>query len=295
MWSQNPPAMSSAPEHRDPPAAPAVLRARHVGDGGGTASSGPRRSPIPGQADHWEAAPEGVGTDSDGEPEGGAAFERNGWPAWLGISIATAGSETPWPTSSEGRIVPAVLVLSGLAIFGPLTASRASWFVEASAGATTKPASPRLPDVVGDVLVEEGDPGAGRLPDNVRAVTQRATRECANGRRSRRRRGTTTASPSRAGAGRGRGRRSGCARDACPSRAHPRRRAGRARGETPDRSAAARPRDAGSRRRSRACCGCGPGASIPPHVSPRNTWPHSGHTRGGASGHSGAICGEILA
>jgi voltage-gated potassium channel len=49
---------------------------------------------------------------------------------WTFETVATAGSETPWPSSSEGQIVRVVLVLSGLALFGLITASLASWFVE---------------------------------------------------------------------------------------------------------------------------------------------------------------------
>jgi voltage-gated potassium channel len=49
---------------------------------------------------------------------------------WTVETVATAGSETPWPASSEGQVLRVVLVLIGLALFGFFAASLASWFVE---------------------------------------------------------------------------------------------------------------------------------------------------------------------
>lgn len=49
---------------------------------------------------------------------------------WTVETVATAGSETPWPASAAGQVVRVVLVVVGLALFGLITASLASWFVE---------------------------------------------------------------------------------------------------------------------------------------------------------------------
>jgi voltage-gated potassium channel len=49
---------------------------------------------------------------------------------WTVETIATAGSETPWPASGTGQFLRVVLVLLGLSLFGLITASLASWFVE---------------------------------------------------------------------------------------------------------------------------------------------------------------------
>jgi len=49
---------------------------------------------------------------------------------WTVETVATAGSETPWPASGSGQFVRVVLVLVSVSMFGLITASLASWFVE---------------------------------------------------------------------------------------------------------------------------------------------------------------------
>ena len=50
---------------------------------------------------------------------------------WTFETVVTAGSETSWPATEAGRIVRVILVLVGLGLFGLITASVASWLVEA--------------------------------------------------------------------------------------------------------------------------------------------------------------------
>jgi voltage-gated potassium channel len=51
---------------------------------------------------------------------------------WTGMLLATMGSEF-WPKSIEGRILCFLLALYGFAVFGYITASFASFFVERDA------------------------------------------------------------------------------------------------------------------------------------------------------------------
>jgi voltage-gated potassium channel len=51
---------------------------------------------------------------------------------WTGMLLATMGSEF-WPKSAEGRILCFLLALYGFAVFGYITASFASFFVERDA------------------------------------------------------------------------------------------------------------------------------------------------------------------
>lgn len=62
-----------------------------------------------------------------------AGSEITSWKSaawWTLETLTTAGSETQWPESREGQVVRIVLVLTGLALFGLITARFASWFVE---------------------------------------------------------------------------------------------------------------------------------------------------------------------
>jgi voltage-gated potassium channel len=52
---------------------------------------------------------------------------------WSSMLITTIGSQT-WPATTEGRILCFLLSLYGLAVFGYITASLASFFVERDAG-----------------------------------------------------------------------------------------------------------------------------------------------------------------
>ena len=54
---------------------------------------------------------------------------------WTGMLIASIGTDF-WPTSPEGRILSSLLSLYGLAVFGYVTATFASFFIGRDAGAS---------------------------------------------------------------------------------------------------------------------------------------------------------------
>jgi len=61
----------------------------------------------------------------------GANIHGYGDAAWWAIStITTVGYGDRYPTTTEGRLIAAGLMLSGIALLGVITASLASWFVE---------------------------------------------------------------------------------------------------------------------------------------------------------------------
>ncbi|MEJ3749138.1 potassium channel family protein [Actinomycetes bacterium KLBMP 9797] len=49
---------------------------------------------------------------------------------WAVTTITTVGYGDRFPTTTEGRLVAAVLMVSGIGLLGVVTASLASWFVE---------------------------------------------------------------------------------------------------------------------------------------------------------------------
>lgn len=55
----------------------------------------------------------------------------DGW-WWSFMTMATVGFGDRFPVSDQGRMVGAVLVMSGLALLGTLTASIATWFINTS-------------------------------------------------------------------------------------------------------------------------------------------------------------------
>jgi voltage-gated potassium channel len=55
----------------------------------------------------------------------------DGW-WWSFMTMATVGFGDRYPVSDQGRMIGAVLVMSGLALLGTLTASIATWFINTS-------------------------------------------------------------------------------------------------------------------------------------------------------------------
>ena len=69
------------------------------------------------------------------EPASGVEGDFTSYPDalwWTGMLLTTMGSEF-WPKSAEGRILCFLLALYGFAVFGYITASFASFFVERDA------------------------------------------------------------------------------------------------------------------------------------------------------------------
>ncbi len=74
------------------------------------------------------------------EVEGGfASYGDALW--WTAMLLTTIGSQY-WPASSEGRILTLLISIYGLAVFGYITASFASFFVGWDAESAKEPAPP---------------------------------------------------------------------------------------------------------------------------------------------------------
>ena len=48
------------------------------------------------------------------------------------MTMATVGFGDRYPVTDQGRVIGAILVISGLALLGTLTASIATWFINTS-------------------------------------------------------------------------------------------------------------------------------------------------------------------
>jgi voltage-gated potassium channel len=66
-----------------------------------------------------------------GVPGGNIQTVSDGW-WWSFMTMATVGFGDRYPVSDQGRMIGAVLVISGLALLGTLTASIATWFINSS-------------------------------------------------------------------------------------------------------------------------------------------------------------------
>jgi voltage-gated potassium channel len=64
-------------------------------------------------------------------PGGNIVTVSDGW-WWSFMTMATVGFGDRYPVSDQGRMIGAVLVISGLALLGTLTASIATWFINSS-------------------------------------------------------------------------------------------------------------------------------------------------------------------
>jgi voltage-gated potassium channel len=66
-----------------------------------------------------------------GVPGSNIVTVSDGW-WWSFMTMATVGFGDRYPVSDQGRMIGAVLVISGLALLGTLTASIATWFINSS-------------------------------------------------------------------------------------------------------------------------------------------------------------------
>ncbi|MEN9751516.1 MAG: hypothetical protein RLZZ600_563 [Actinomycetota bacterium] len=66
-----------------------------------------------------------------GVPGANIQTVSDGW-WWSFMTMATVGFGDRYPLSDQGRMIGAVLVISGLALLGTLTASIATWFINSS-------------------------------------------------------------------------------------------------------------------------------------------------------------------
>lgn len=89
---------------------------------------------------------------------------------WTITTISTVGYGDRFPVTTEGRLVAATLMVTGVALLGVVTASIASWFVE-----NLRSTSARLTDEIEEELAEtERDIGA-----DIAAAQQRLSAELA--------------------------------------------------------------------------------------------------------------------
>jgi voltage-gated potassium channel len=58
---------------------------------------------------------------------------------WAATTVTTVGYGDRFPTTTEGRLLAVLLMITGISLVGVITASAAAWFVKLSANEVTKP------------------------------------------------------------------------------------------------------------------------------------------------------------
>lgn len=58
---------------------------------------------------------------------------------WAVTTVTTVGYGDRFPTTTEGRLLAVLLMITGISLVGVITASAASWFVKLSSNEVTKP------------------------------------------------------------------------------------------------------------------------------------------------------------
>lgn len=58
---------------------------------------------------------------------------------WAVTTVTTVGYGDRFPTTTEGRLLAVLLMITGISLVGVITASAASWFVKLSSNEATKP------------------------------------------------------------------------------------------------------------------------------------------------------------